>query len=43
MNLMLPIAVAPVKVDAVCVSLVWVLISTALTIIHLVSISFLLH
>ena len=43
MNLMLPIAVVPEKVDVVCVSQGWVLISIALAIIHLVLISFLLH
>lgn len=43
MNFMLPIAVVPVKVDAVCVSPGWVLIATVYTIIHLVLISFYLH
>ena len=43
MNLMLPIAADPIKVDAVCVAPWWALISTALMIIHLALISFLLH
>ncbi len=43
MNLMLPIAVVPGKLDAVCVSSGWVLISTAVSIIHLDLTLFLLH
>ena len=43
MNLMLPMAVVPVRVDTEYGSLEWVLISTALTIIPLALTFFLLH
>jgi hypothetical protein len=43
MKFMLPIAVVPGKLDAVCVSPGWVLISTAVTIIHLDLTPFKLH
>jgi len=43
MSIILPIEVVPVKVGAACVSPGRVIITTALTIIHFVSISFLLH
>ncbi|MES0339491.1 MAG: hypothetical protein ABUK16_01715 [Anaerolineales bacterium] len=43
MNMMLPMAVVPVRVDAEYGSLEWVLISTALTIIPLALTFFLLH